>query len=364
MSFSRSSTIAPRRFFGVWFFGGVIVLASIAGAAWALQATSREANGTSAPPPPPSLSAKRAVGFGYVDTPNGMVRIYPSQPGKVVKIEKREEDGEIDAGTVLFRMDDTNARAQLEAAKAALAAAEQQVGEIRNQMEQLPHKIKAQEFAVEVKKQEIEAAKIQRDQIQRLADKSLADKERLELAKIAIAGLEKAQAAEEAKLAALRSINFDASIAKAEQDIKAKKALVDQAQYVLDECTVRTRVKGTVLRTLINENEMLGPNPQMPAVIIAPSGTRIIRAEIEQEYAGRIKLNQTARIEDDTRVSDIWKGKVIRISDWFTQRRSVLVEPLQFNDVRTLECIIELDPSTPPLKIGQRMRITLEGSDS
>ena len=34
-------------------------------------------------------------------------------------------------------------------------------------------------------------------------------------------------------------------------------------------------------------------------------------------------------------------------------------EPLQFNDVRTLECIIELDPGQPLLRIGQRVRVQL-----
>ena len=48
-----------------------------------------------------------------------------------------------------------------------------------------------------------------------------------------------------------------------------------------------------------------------------------------------------------------------RISDWYSQRRSVLLEPLQFNDVRTLECIISIDPGQPPLRIGQRVRIAL-----
>jgi len=36
-----------------------------------------------------------------------------------------------------------------------------------------------------------------------------------------------------------------------------------------------------------------------------------------------------------------------------------LLEPLQFNDVRTLECIIDLDPGQPILRIGQRVRVQL-----
>jgi hypothetical protein len=38
----------------------------------------------------------------------------------------------------------------------------------------------------------------------------------------------------------------------------------------------------------------------------------------------------------------------------------MLLEPLQFNDVRTLECIITLDPNQPPLRIGQRVRVRIQ----
>ena len=59
----------------------------------------------------------------------------------------------------------------------------------------------------------------------------------------------------------------------------------------------------------------------------------------------------------------MWKGKVLRVSDWYTQRRSILLEPLQFNDVRTLECLIEITQSpagAPPLRIGQQMRVMVK----
>jgi hypothetical protein len=50
---------------------------------------------------------------------------------------------------------------------------------------------------------------------------------------------------------------------------------------------------------------------------------------------------------------------VIRVSDWYTHRRSILQEPFQLNDVRTLEWLIALDPGQQPLRIGQRVRVTI-----
>ena len=90
------------------------------------------------------------------------------------------------------------------------------------------------------------------------------------------------------------------------------------------------------------------------AVQLCPNTPRIIRTEVLQEWAGKIQKGQIAYIEDDSRNGVQWKGKVERVSDWFAPRRMILQEPFQFNDVRTLECIVSLDPGSPPIRINQR----------
>jgi hypothetical protein len=35
---------------------------------------------------------------------------------------------------------------------------------------------------------------------------------------------------------------------------------------------------------------------------------------------------------------------------------------LQYNDVRTLECLIDIDPGQPPLRIGQRVLVQVIGN--
>ena len=41
------------------------------------------------------------------------------------------------------------------------------------------------------------------------------------------------------------------------------------------------------------------------------------------------------------------------------QRRLILPDPSAFHDVRTLECLIEIDAGQAPLRIGQRVRVAL-----
>jgi multidrug resistance efflux pump len=144
------------------------------------------------------------------------------------------------------------------------------------------------------------------------------------------------------------------------KDLEAKQVVLRKAEQGLKECTVRAPFAGTPLRVLVSVGEVLGPSARQPAVLFCPNEPRIVRAEVEQEFAVRVAVGQKATIVDDATGGGEWTGKVERISDWYSQRRSILLEPLQFNDVRTLECIISIDPGPKPLRIGQRVRVTMQ----
>jgi multidrug resistance efflux pump len=134
-----------------------------------------------------------------------------------------------------------------------------------------------------------------------------------------------------------------------------------EAQRAVEECLVVAPASGTVLRILVSPGDIVGSQPRQPAIQFCPDGPRVIRAEIPQEFARRVTVGQAVSAQDDTtEEAATWTGRVARLSDWFTQRRAVVQEPLEKNDVRTLECLITLDPGQPPLRIGQRMRVTIK----
>jgi multidrug resistance efflux pump len=307
----------------------------------------------------PAKPFSRAVSFGYVDVELGITSLYPLQPGRVKRVLVKENDS-VEAGAPLFEMDDTLAKAQLEEAKADLGAAEVELKLARSLPAQHKARVDAQQAAVAAKEHELDAAKAKSAQAARLAERTLGSKEDARVAADTVEALAVGVTAERAKLQGLKAIHPSGGIERAEQQVAAKKAQLGKAEYAVREMTIRAPAKGEVLRVLVTVGETLGPNPRQPAIQFAAAGPRIIRAEVEQEFANRVGLNQTAYIHDDSSSDRIWTGKVTRISDWYTHRRSQLQEPLQFNDVRTLECLITLDPKAPPLRIGQRVRVMLE----
>ena len=132
--------------------------------------------------------------------------------------------------------------------------------------------------------------------------------------------------------------------------MQSKQRLIEKAQLAVDECQIKAPCRGMILRQLVNVGELLGPTSPKPALQFCPSGDRIVRAEVEQDYAGTVKVGQKATVQDESTGAGKWTGVVIGVSDWYTQRRDIRLEPMQFNDVRTLEVIIRLDER------GQRAR--------
>src|SRR5262249_35451424 len=152
---------------------------------------------------------------------------------------------------------------------------------------------------------------------------------------------EAAVKAEEAKLEAVeaKAANITLSEKLAERDVADKELLADKAQLALDECLVTAPEDGKVLRLGLHPRDLLPAQPAHPPLIFCPARPRIIRAEIEQEWVGRVQDGQIATIQDETGngTGPVWKGKVVRTADWLAQRRLILPDPSAFHDVRTLE---------------------------
>jgi hypothetical protein len=98
---------------------------------------------------------------------------------------------------------------------------------------------------------------------------------------------------------------------------------------------------------------------------LIPAGPRVVRAEIEADFAHRVSsklIGKVVTIYDNTDPKLTYKGEVLRISDTFLLKRSAN-EGFLGSDTRVLEAaikVIEAAPADrPPLRIGQRVRVDL-----
>jgi multidrug resistance efflux pump len=298
------------------------------------------------------------VCFGQVDLIHGVTALVPLQPGRVTELLV-EEGQTVAEGTVLVRLEDKAARSRIAEAQAALDEAELRLKQSRKLPEQHQSRIAQQQDAVDAMNERLSAAKSQHARQEKMVNDKIADEKDLDISKYHVRELEAMLRAEKKRLEDLKRQDIDDDIRRAEKEVELMKARRDQAKLALDECVVKAPRRGTVLRLLVGPGEVLGSQSKQPAVQFAAAGPLIVRTDVEQEFVSRVAVGQPATIQDETRLGHEWKGKVERIADWVTQRRSVMNGPLEFSDIRTVEVIITLDSGQPPLRIGQRVRVRI-----
>ena len=171
--------------------------------------------------------------------------------------------------------------------------------------------------------------------------------------------MEALERAEALRLAELEAQDLEAEVRRAEYELKAAEARREQARLALEEYRLKAPWPGTVLRILVGPGDVLGGQPGQPALLFAADGPQVIRATVEQEFAGHIKEGEPALIRDEADPTATWRGRVGRVAGWYNQRRTVLHDPSQLSDVRTLEYVINLEPGQPRLRLGQSVRVSI-----
>ena len=151
-------------------------------------------------------------------------------------------------------------------------------------------------------------------------------------------------------------LKVDAATTKKTMALIAEK----QAKKAINDCVLVAPTNGIVLRVQTSRGEAVVPGGMQPPIIFRPDSQLVVRAELEQEFLGRVQAKMKATVRDDARAnSPTWNGTVLRVGNWVARKRTVLLDPGEVNDVRTVECVIVLDGDTTGLLVGQRMRVRI-----
>jgi len=303
-------------------------------------------------------SNTRVVGFGHVDVQGGTVPLSSPIGGQVEEILVSEGD-HVKSGQPLVRLSATQARSQLIEAQAAVEQARVQRRQADRAIEQFDIRKQLQAQAISLAKTKLDAGKRDVQHLTQLAGDDVVPNERLLTARDVVKALESSLEAEELKMRELQLQDPRETVELASASLRLAEAKLAQAEEYLNRHTIVAPSDGTILRVQLTDGQLTGPNQMIPAIWFAPEKPRIVRCEIDQAFADRVQVGMKAEVFDDRVAGQRWTGHVQRCGDWIAQRRSLLDEPFQKNDVRTLETMITLDPGQPEVRIGQRMRVVL-----
>ncbi|MFN4261765.1 MAG: HlyD family secretion protein [Gemmataceae bacterium] len=343
------------------FLAGLVLLGTLAGCNKGqpqLNLPAATAQDSRHAPLGPKTAGEGIVCFGHVDVEPGVVALFPTQAGRVMDVLVQEGQ-EVRQGQPLLQLDSRMCRYLLQEAEAAVKSAQSRLTQVKQFPDQHASRVAQQQAAIDSAKGYLAAARFMLARKRELANIGQMNSKEVDAQVEQVRQLEAAEKAEYEKLRELNLSDPAILIAQSEAELAAAEARCQQARLALDECILRAPTDGTVLRIHAWVGEMITATSE-PAMYFCPKGPRVVRAEVAQEYANRLKEGQVAIIRDDASGATAWQGRVTRISDWYTRRRSILREPRETNDIRTLECIITLTPDQPPLRIGQRVQVTLQ----
>ncbi|VTU01599.1 secretion protein : Multidrug resistance efflux pump OS=Singulisphaera acidiphila (strain ATCC BAA-1392 / DSM 18658 / VKM B-2454 / MOB10) GN=Sinac_2086 PE=4 SV=1: HlyD [Gemmataceae bacterium] len=352
-----TETEAPeRRYPGV----GVVLLfllvvGSIAGVTWwqnQRRADLPPGGGT-------ALADLDVVCLGRVDGLDRTTDLDPRIPGRVVALLVAEGQ-HVAASAPLLRLDDSQLKLKEEEALSAVKAADIEVDAAKLEQKQLPIRRAAQEAAVAAAADRIAVARRVYDEKKMAKTFGTVTAVELIVAESEVKQLEQLEGAEKSRLDELKLADPSLKVRGAEVKRGAADIALKQARKALEDCVLLAPTAGTVLRVQTSVGKSVAPGTPLPAIVFRPDAPLVVWAELEQEFLGRVKIGMKATIRDDARSdSPTWTGKVLRVGHVIARKRSLLLEPGEVNDVRTVECIVGIDGDTSGLLVGQRMRVRL-----
>lgn len=358
--------------------GVVLLIGSIIGARNLTGGGTPEANakGGDAPRPAPGL-----IVLGLVDTdPQPVQYGLPPvlQSGTVVKVSVKEGD-EVKAGQELYAFDDTIPKAKLESAKAAVAYAKTKVTEAEQLVEQHKAGLKLADVGISAAKRKVDIAYRTLYFVDKELEKSYTGlghpKEKWAELKLSSLDLVKAtadhnialseQEVAEAKKKQLEATDPSVKKKEAEAAVKQAEALQAEAQSAVDLCVVRARMAGVVEQVSVGAGATFGVSTRAPALWLIPTTARVVRAEVEAEFAHRVGpelQGKTVTIFDHTDAKITYTGVVKRVGTTFLPKRSA-ADNFLGTDTRVLPVDIEVTDyapaGKPPLFVGKRVRVNL-----
>ena len=255
-----------------------------------------------------------AVARGIVDVEGGIVQLAASRDG-IVQSVLVEEGEKVVSGQALAVLDDRTAQLALAVASAELAQAE------------------ATLTPLEIREA---AALRERDRLLPLARSEAISRKALD------------QASDALRLALSEHEAQRATVETA----RARRAA---AEHEISQRTVRAPCDGVVVRRLARPGDGVSTLNVTTLFWLAPMTPPIVRAEIEESFAQRIRTGMAAEVVAENDESHSLDARVVRVGRAFGPRRVTVHEPRDRADVRVLEVVLAFGEAPAEALLGQRV---------
>ena len=260
--------------------------------------------------------APLAVARGKIDVEGGLLNLNVAASGQVEQVAVQEGQ-RVQKGQLLLRLSDEAVQADV-----AVAESELQLAETRQ-------KAKAARLA---------PLKQTLGRWQAAAREGAADLQKVD------------EAAQQ-----LRDAQAESDMAAAEALVARRKLQQLQAQRKRHE--LRAPVAATVVRLQAHAGTQL--TPETTALVLLPQTPLIVRAELNESFAGTVKPGMQADVVVDGDAGEgpgLPAARIMRISPVYGTAR--LQDDTQRGPVRVVECVLQFDQAPTGVRVGQNVRVS------
>lgn len=280
--------------------------------------------------PDTPLVIREIVGIARIEPPEKIITINTETPGYVREINYKENQP-IQKGEVLLILDSDVEQAQLRQAKSGLQT--QRAA------------IKSAQATLEALQVQLANAKNTYQRNQRLASgKALTDQE-LDDSRFAVENLEKQMVAQEAV------------ITQQQNRLQELEAEVNYYQTLLSDRTIRAPLSGMFLSSNVKPGNYITTSTSLGD--FAVDGPYQAITEVDELFATKVKLGQSAYIRLQGSSEKLASGKVVYMAPYLKQKSLFSDSPDNLEDRRVREVRVELD-SKENILIGSRVECVIQ----
>lgn len=307
-------------------------------------------------PPPPAASAPAAEPWvasapGRVEAKSGEVRVGSAVLGQIADVYAGTND-RVEAGEVLVRLDDDEARAKLAAAEAEAGARERE----RDAQPAIAGRedVRKAEDAVFRAERAVAGARYALDDALLAKRRDGGNDRRVTNARQRFTDAQEILQRERIALAKAQSRADLPEPTQLEAALTAARTNVSLAQIQLDRTRIRASMNGTVLEVVGKVGETVTPSPDQTIVLMSDPEVVIVKAEVDERDIPKIKVGQRAFVRSPAFPDQRLEGTITAIAPMLASPRLNPRGPRRPNTVEVLEVTVELE-SAGPLIPGLRV---------
>lgn len=273
-------------------------------------------------------------------------------------------DQVVQAGDLLFSLDNRQTQAQLRIAQAAVASAQAQLSKLQKQPR--PEEVPPLEAKLRAAEATLRTQTDLRDRDRRLLKTGAVTEEEMVAAEQSCQNAQAQVELARSNLALLKAGAWQPDKVIATAEVDQAQAQVSQILTMLDLLEIRAPVAGTILQVDVRPGEFVSASPLQSLIVMGNLNPYHVRVSIDEEDIPRLKLDAPARakLRGDLAQRDI-PMKFVRIEPYVIPKASLTGANIERVDTRVMQLIYAIDPTEPLIEqravlVGQLLDVYID----